>query len=168
MWGIFYPDRRQRPPCVKGGLLHPTTVGSVGAVIDRPKRPPLTRGLSVTLVTDWGRENLLYHSLPPSFASQNPPPSSEGGKGSIFPTPMSGRLRRGGHRPPKKAPLGKGGWIFAKQKDWGIVSNVSIAIPPARRSATHLPLHKGGLLHPYPVEFVGVVIDRPYRFTYFF
>ncbi len=29
---------------------------------------------------DWGRE---FVSLPPSFASQNPPPSSEGGFGAV-------------------------------------------------------------------------------------
>ena len=56
-----------------------------------------------------------------------------------------------------KAPLCKGGWLFAKQKDWGIVAagNSEFAesrcengrfictIPPPRFTR-HLPLHKGG------------------------
>ena len=47
----------------------------------------------------------------------------------------------------KKAPLCKGGWIFAKQKDWGIVKSRQLTIPPSKiKDFCHLPLHKGGFL----------------------
>jgi hypothetical protein len=40
--------------------------------------------------------------------------------------------------------LCKGGWIFAEQKDWGIVAFLTLTIPPTSLSLGHLPLHKGG------------------------
>ena len=41
----------------------------------------------------------------------------------------------------KKAPLCKGGWIFAKQKDWGIVKCRQPTIPPSKiKDFCHLPL----------------------------
>ena len=47
----------------------------------------------------------------------------------------------------KKAPLCKGGWIFAKQKDWGIVKCRYLTILPSKiKDFCHLPLHKGGFL----------------------
>ena len=52
----------------------------------------------------------------------------------------------------KKAPLCKGGWIFAKQKDWGIVKCRRPAIPPSKiKDFCHLPLHKGGFYLSYIV-----------------
>ena len=74
--------------------------------------------------------------------------------------------------PPQKAPLCKGGWIFAKQKDWGIVLYRPITIPTSRLAPCHpqapfvcfadifpangeiYPLHKGGF---------RAVNDRPYE-----
>ena len=46
------------------------------------KSAPLVRGAVKAEGFDWGV--VVGYSLPPSFASQNPPPSSEGGTVSKF------------------------------------------------------------------------------------
>ena len=45
----------------------------------------------------------------------------------------------------QQAPLPKGGWIFAKQKDWGILLMFYVSdIYPSTAYAVPLPLGEGG------------------------